>query len=88
VDIRRRDARAGKVQFDVYEADPYAGELRKRIVRTPLEERPFRALLILLRRANERVSREELQKQLWPSDIFVDFDRGLQPSAECSRFWL
>lgn len=67
----------GKLRFDVYEADPHAGELRKYGYRIRLEDRPFRALLILLRHANEVVTREELQKQLWPADVFVDFDHGL-----------
>jgi Tol biopolymer transport system component/DNA-binding winged helix-turn-helix (wHTH) protein len=67
----------GKLRFDVYEADPRSGELRKHGIRIPLEERPFRALLILLRHHNELVTREELQKLLWPKDVFIDFDHGL-----------
>ncbi len=31
----------------------------------------------LRRRPGEVVTREELQKRLWPADTFVDFDRGL-----------
>jgi TolB-like protein/DNA-binding winged helix-turn-helix (wHTH) protein len=77
-----------KLRFDVYEADPRSGELRKHGVRIPLEERPFRALLILLRRANELVTREELQSQLWPSDTFVDFDHGLNTAIRKIRLAL
>lgn len=66
-----------KLRFDVYEADPRSGELRKHGIRIPLEDRPFRALLILLSRGNELVTREELQKRLWSSDVFIDFDHGL-----------
>lgn len=66
-----------KVRFDVYEVDPRAGELRKHGYRVPLEDRPFRALLILLEQAPELVTREELQQQLWPADVFIDFDHGL-----------
>jgi Tol biopolymer transport system component/DNA-binding winged helix-turn-helix (wHTH) protein len=65
------------LRFDVYELDPRAGELHKHGYRVPLEDRPFRALLILLQQAPEVVTREELQKQLWPADIFIDFDHGL-----------
>jgi Tol biopolymer transport system component/DNA-binding winged helix-turn-helix (wHTH) protein len=78
----------GKLRFDVYEADPRSGELRKHGVRIALEERPFRALLILLRRANELVTREELQTQLWPSDTFVDFDHGLNTAIRKVRLAL
>ena len=69
--------RPEKVRFDVYEIDPRAGELRKHGYRVPLEDRPFRALEILLQHAPEVVTREELQKKLWPADVFVDFDHGL-----------
>jgi Tol biopolymer transport system component/DNA-binding winged helix-turn-helix (wHTH) protein len=78
----------GKLQFDVYEADPRSGELRKHGTRIPLEERPFRALLILLRQANELVTREELQKELWSSDTFVDFDHGLNTAIRKIRLAL
>ncbi len=74
-----------KLRFDVYEADPRSGELRKHGIRIPLEDRPFRALLILLSRANELVTREELQKQLWPSDIFIDFEHGLNTTIRKIR---
>src|ERR1700734_2432582 len=52
---------------------------------------------MLLQRAGQVVTREELQKKLWPADTFVDFDHGLNKavnkirdalgdSAESSRF--
>jgi DNA-binding winged helix-turn-helix (wHTH) protein/Tol biopolymer transport system component len=66
-----------KLRFDVYEVDPRAGELRKHGYRVPLEDRPFRTLQILLEHAPEVVTREELQKELWPTGVFVDFDHGL-----------
>jgi Tol biopolymer transport system component/DNA-binding winged helix-turn-helix (wHTH) protein len=64
-------------RFDNYEVDSRAGELRKHGYRVPLEDRPFRALEILLRHAPQVVTREELKTQLWPADVFVDFDHGL-----------
>jgi len=54
-----------------------SGELRKQGVRVKLQDQPFQALVALLERPGEVLSREELQKRLWPSDITVDFDRGL-----------
>ncbi len=66
-----------KLRFDVYEVDPRSGELHKHGYRVPLEDRPFRALLILLQQPPEVVTREELQKQLWAADVFIDFDHGL-----------
>jgi Tol biopolymer transport system component/DNA-binding winged helix-turn-helix (wHTH) protein len=84
----QEDPHLGKLRFDVYEADPRAGELHKHGVRIPLEDRPFRALLILLRRANEVVTREELKQQLWSSDVFIDFDHGLNTAIRKIRLAL
>ena len=42
-------------------------------------------LAILLENAGEVVSREELQKQLWPADTFVDFDHGLNKAINKIR---
>src|SRR5258708_26114614 len=75
----------GKRRFDVYEADARAGVLRKHGLRIPLEERPFRALLLLLENANEVVTRDELRKQLWPSDVFIDFEHGLNTAIRKIR---
>src|SRR5688572_26703719 len=38
---------------------------------------PFKVLTILVMRPGQLVTREELQKELWPGDTFVDFDQGL-----------
>src|SRR5713101_929050 len=87
----------GTLRFGDYEADPRSGELSKRGLGVALEEKPFRALVILLQRPNEVVTREELRTQLWPADIFIDFDnslntviakvrRALNDSAENPRF--
>lgn len=54
-----------------------SGELRKQGVRVKLQDQPFQALVALIERPGEVLTREELQKRLWPSDTTVDFDRGL-----------
>ena len=40
---------------------------------------------MLLERAGQVVSREELQKALWPADTFVDFDHGLNKAINKIR---
>jgi TolB-like protein/DNA-binding winged helix-turn-helix (wHTH) protein len=65
------------VRFGVFEVDLRAGELRKSGLRIKLQEKPFQILGALLERAGEIVTREELQKRLWPGDTFVDFDHSL-----------
>jgi cholera toxin transcriptional activator len=70
---------AGKrlLRFGVFELDAEAGELRKSGVRVKLHEQPFHVLVYLLQRPGQVVTREDLQKALWPSGTFVDFDHGL-----------
>jgi TolB-like protein/DNA-binding winged helix-turn-helix (wHTH) protein/Flp pilus assembly protein TadD len=67
----------GRVRFGIFEVDLRAGELRKHGLRVRLQEQPFKVLAMLLERSGEVVTREELQKKLWPADTFVDFDHGL-----------
>lgn len=65
------------LRFGVFEADSRTRELRKQGVRIRLQEQPFQVLLLLLERAGDVVTREELRQQIWPSSVFVDFDHGL-----------
>ena len=64
-------------RFGVFEADLRAGEIRKDGRKVKLQEQPFQVLAMLLERAGDVVTREEIQKQLWPEDTFVDFEHGL-----------
>ena len=68
----------GPLRFGVFELDLQAGQLRKHGVRVRLQEQPFQVLAMLLDHHGEVVTREELQKKLWPQDTFVDFDHGLE----------
>ena len=68
---------AGKLRFDGYELDVRAGELRKHGVRLRLRGQPLQLLEMLLERAGQVVTREELQSRIWPAKTFVDFDHGL-----------
>src|SRR5579872_868324 len=71
--------------FGVFEIDIPAGELRKHGLRIRLQEQPFQVLAILLEHPGEVVTREELQKKLWPADTFVDFDHGLNKAVSKIR---
>ena len=75
----------GRFRFGVFELDLGAGELRKNGLRVRLQEQPFLVLATLLERPGEVVSREELQKKLWPADTFVDFDHGLNKAINKVR---
>ena len=73
------------LRFGVFEVDLRSGELRKSGVRIKLQDQPFRLLRILLDHPGELVTREELQRQIWPSDTFVDFDHGLNAAVKRVR---
>jgi DNA-binding winged helix-turn-helix (wHTH) protein len=72
-------------RFGVFELDLSAGELRKSGVKLRLQGQPFQVLALLLERAGEVVTREELQQKLWPSDTFVDFDHSLNTAVNKVR---
>jgi TolB-like protein/DNA-binding winged helix-turn-helix (wHTH) protein/Flp pilus assembly protein TadD len=76
---------SGRLQFGVFEVDLRAGELRKHGLRIRLQEQPFQVLATLLEHPREVVTREELQKRVWPADTFVDFDHGLNKAINKIR---
>ena len=43
----------------------------------PLQQQPLQVLLLLLERAGDVVTREELRRHVWPDETYVDFDHGL-----------
>src|SRR6516162_3259641 len=65
--------------------DLRAGELRKHGLKIRFQEQPFRLLAMLVEHAGEVVTREELRKELWPADTFVDFDHGLNKAINKIR---
>jgi cholera toxin transcriptional activator len=73
------------MRFGLFELDLSAGELRKSGVKLRLQGQPFQVLALLLERAGEVVTRDELQQKLWPSDTFVDFDHSLNTAINKVR---
>ena len=76
---------ANAVKFDVFEVDLRAGELYKAGRKIKLQDQPFHVLAMLLERPGEVVTRDELQKRLWPADTFVDFDHSLNTAIKKLR---
>jgi len=72
------------VRFGVFEVDLEAGELRKQGMRIKLQEKPFQVLCLLLERPSTVVTREELQKRLWP-DTVVEFEHNLNAAVQRLR---
>lgn len=82
------DAPRRVYRFGVFDVDSRSGELRKRGVRQHLQGKPLQVLLALLERPGEVVTREELQRRLWSSDVFVDFENGLNTAINRLRLTL
>jgi Tol biopolymer transport system component/DNA-binding winged helix-turn-helix (wHTH) protein len=78
-------AKSNIVRFGLFELDLQARELRKSGILIKLQEQPFQILAMLLERPGEIVTREELQKRLWPGDTFVDFDLSLNSAVKKLR---
>ena len=71
------DHESTSLQFGEFVLDVAKWELRKGADRIPLKPQPIRLLHILASRGGAVVSREEIQKSLWPSETFVDYDTGI-----------
>ncbi len=63
--------------FGLYVLEPANGTLTRASVRVRLQEQPFRLLVLLVERAGQIVSREEIRNRLWPQNTFVEFDKSL-----------
>jgi TolB-like protein/DNA-binding winged helix-turn-helix (wHTH) protein/Tfp pilus assembly protein PilF len=83
--MRNGNEHRGRLRFGVFELDLRAGELRKLGMRIRLQEQPFQVLAMLVEHSGEVITREELQKKLWPADTFVDFDHGLNKAINKIR---
>src|SRR5580658_5527704 len=70
-------SQSGIVRFGPFQADLERRELWKSGVRFKLHDQPFQILILLLERAGEVVTREEIRQKLWPGNTFVEFDNGL-----------
>jgi TolB-like protein len=73
------------VRFREFRANLWTGEVFKRRRRIHLQEKPFQILKTLLEHHGEMVTREELRRKLWSTDVFVDFDRGLKTAISKLR---
>jgi DNA-binding winged helix-turn-helix (wHTH) protein len=81
----RPNDRPRYVRFGPYEADFHTHELRKHGMKLKLSGQPLQILEMLLACPGELVTREELQKQLWTDDAYVDSNHGLNAAVNKLR---
>jgi len=73
------------VRFGPFEANLTTGELRKKGARVAVQAQPFEILAALLEQPGALVTRDELRVRIWPNEVFVDFDHGLNKAVSKLR---
>jgi eukaryotic-like serine/threonine-protein kinase len=83
-----RDTLPDRVRLGAFQVDLRAGELRQGERTTYLQEQPLFVLRMLVERAGELVTRDEIKQKLWPNDTVVDFDLGINAAVRRLRLAL
>jgi DNA-binding winged helix-turn-helix (wHTH) protein len=76
---------SNRVSFAEFELNLETAELQRNGSKSILSGKPFQILVTLVDRPGQLVTREELKRQLWPSDTFVDFDVSLNKAVNRLR---
>jgi serine/threonine protein kinase len=72
-------------RFESFELNLRSGELLKNGERIKLPEQSFQILTMLLERPGEVVTRQEIQKRLWPNDTVVEFENSINAAIKRLR---
>jgi Tol biopolymer transport system component/DNA-binding winged helix-turn-helix (wHTH) protein len=72
-----REPSGGVIRFGGYELDPRRGVLSRGGFPLKIQPQPLRVLELLLTRAPEVVTREELSDSVWGNGVNVDLDQSL-----------
>jgi serine/threonine protein kinase/Tol biopolymer transport system component len=76
---------SNRVRVGTFEFDRKVGELYTGNRKVRLQEQPFQILLMLVERSGGLVTREEIQKRLWPNDTVVEFDHSIHSAINRLR---
>jgi len=71
--------------FADFVLSPQDGTLMHRGHKVRLQDQPLRLLVLLVERAGEVVTREEIQARLWPENTYVEFDQSLRVAVNKVR---
>ena len=74
-----------RARFGPVEVDLRLGELAVDGRKVILQEQPLQILTLLLERAGELETREEIRKRLWPEETFVDFEHSINTAVKKLR---
>jgi eukaryotic-like serine/threonine-protein kinase len=73
------------LRFGDFRLNLQSGELYNGGIRLRLPRQSFKILAILLDHPEQVVAREELRKNLWPADTFVDFEHSVNSAVKRLR---
>jgi Tol biopolymer transport system component/DNA-binding winged helix-turn-helix (wHTH) protein len=74
-----------RIRFNGFEADLHTGELLRAGRKLRLPNQSFHVLAMLLDKAGQLVTREELRARLWPNGTFVEYDQSLNAAVNRLR---
>ena len=74
-----------KVRFEDFELDFDRFQLTRRGQPIRLEGLPLQLLMFLVGHRGELVTREQISKELWSKDVFVDIDQGINTAIRKVR---
>jgi TolB-like protein/DNA-binding winged helix-turn-helix (wHTH) protein len=77
--------RPNLIRVGRFELDRRSRELCGGLARVRLQGQPFDVLCLLLERAGQVVTRDELHRCLWPDGTFVDFEHSLNAAIRRLR---
>jgi TolB-like protein/DNA-binding winged helix-turn-helix (wHTH) protein/Tfp pilus assembly protein PilF len=72
-------------RFGIFDLDVQSRSLHKSGIRIKLQSQPFDILAALISKPGEVVTRDELQRNLWPADTFVDFEHSVNTAVNRLR---
>jgi DNA-binding winged helix-turn-helix (wHTH) protein len=67
----------GTLRFGSFELHATSGELRQNGDLVKLAPQPSKVLALMVARAGEIVTRDQIREHVWAGDTFVDFEQGL-----------
>src|SRR5258708_28984806 len=76
-EANHRESSGGVIRFGDYELDPRRGVLSRGGVPLKIQPQPLRVLELLVTRAPEVVTREELSDSVWGNGVNVDLEQSL-----------
>ena len=72
-------------RFGIFDFDAATLELRKAQRPVRLKPQSLKLLKLLVSRPRQLISREEIHRELWGADVFVDFEQGVNHSIKQLR---